>query len=144
MSISRGPYQSADLGFQICNQFWGYGYGTEAARAGVSIAFTDLALHRLEAKVPLRNSRSVRILRRLGFRKEGISKNRLWLEDAWIDVYLFALTADDVGLIGRSNLSCHLCGAGHRPQGDTVHQLRVLRLIPMVSNHTYAIRVQPS
>jgi ribosomal-protein-alanine N-acetyltransferase len=96
MSICRGPYNSADLGFQIFNQFWGHGYGKEAVQAGVNIAFKELKLHRLEAKIPLRNIRSIRIIKALGFRKEGISKRRLNLGDSWIDLYIFALTAEEL------------------------------------------------
>jgi [ribosomal protein S5]-alanine N-acetyltransferase len=96
MHVIRDPYQSAELGFHIFNRFWGQGYGSEAARAGVRTAFETLKLHRLEAKVPLRNTRSIKIIRGLGFREEGISKRRLNLNGIWIDLYVFALTSEDL------------------------------------------------
>ena len=47
----RGTHQFANFGYQIFNQYWGNGYGREAAKCGLSIGFKHLKLNRLEAAI---------------------------------------------------------------------------------------------
>jgi len=45
--ISRLCYQFANMGYEIHNQYWGNGYGTEAVRGGIELAFkkTEASSH---------------------------------------------------------------------------------------------------
>jgi RimJ/RimL family protein N-acetyltransferase len=63
-----------ELGFRLAQPFWGRGYATEAARAWVSHAFTELQLPKLVAFAHPQNVASHRVLERLGFRRGETTK----------------------------------------------------------------------
>ena len=58
-------------------------------------AFGPLALHRLEANIQPENTRSLRLVRRAGFTKEGYSPNYLRIDGAWRDHERWALVRSD-------------------------------------------------
>ena len=68
----------AEIGYALARQHWGQGYMQEALRALVAHAFTDLDLNRLEADVDPRNAPSAAALIRLGFKAEGLLRER-WI-----------------------------------------------------------------
>jgi RimJ/RimL family protein N-acetyltransferase len=68
----------AEIGYALGRPAWGQGYGQEAVRALVAHAFGALDLNRLEADVDPRNHASARLLERLGFRPEGLLRER-WI-----------------------------------------------------------------
>lgn len=65
-----------EIGFAVGKEYWSHGYGTAAVAALIHFAFSELALHRLEADVDPRNERSLRLLERLGFAREGYLRER--------------------------------------------------------------------
>lgn len=62
--------RAAELGYWIGLPYWGSGYATEAARAMLELAFTDLKLTRVQAHYLLRNPASGRVLHKIGLREE--------------------------------------------------------------------------
>jgi RimJ/RimL family protein N-acetyltransferase len=66
----------AEVGYALGRSSWGQGLATEAVRAVVDFAFGKLQLIRLEADVDPRNERSLRMLERLGFSREGHLRSR--------------------------------------------------------------------
>ena len=93
--IVRGCFESAYAGF--------YGFAPTARkglmRAGLSLAldkaFTDLALHRVEANVQPGNSASLALIQSTGFRQEGYSPSYLKIAGAWRDHERWALLAEE-------------------------------------------------
>ncbi|HEY6119055.1 MAG TPA: GNAT family N-acetyltransferase [Pyrinomonadaceae bacterium] len=66
----------AEIGYGLGSQFWGHGYMNEALRALINFAFDTLKLRRLEADVDPRNTGSIRTVERLGFKQEGLMRER--------------------------------------------------------------------
>jgi ribosomal-protein-alanine N-acetyltransferase len=62
----------ADIGYWIGKDYWRQGFGYEAVGALIKYAFTKLKLQRLEAAVYRENRASQALVRKLGFRKEGM------------------------------------------------------------------------
>ncbi len=83
--ISRGFFQSAYLGFQLGSEFEGQGYMTGGLRLLLQYAFVSLELHRLEANIQPSNARSVALVKRCGFIREGYSPKYLKINDEWQD-----------------------------------------------------------
>ncbi|WP_136604942.1 GNAT family N-acetyltransferase [Paenibacillus dokdonensis] len=93
--IARGPFQNANLGYFIAQDQQGKGYMTEAVRLCVQYAFEELDLHRVQAGVMPRNTPSLRVLEKSGFRSEGLAKRYLRINGVWEDHQLFAITRED-------------------------------------------------
>jgi [ribosomal protein S5]-alanine N-acetyltransferase len=93
-SIIRGRFQNGSLAYAAFAPAAGRGYMTEGLRLAVRYAFEGLRLHRLEANIQPGNQASVRLVQRLGFRREGYSPAMLFIDGAWRDHERWAITSD--------------------------------------------------
>ena len=99
MSVSRGYMHTAMIGYNIFNNHWGKGYGTEALGGLLEIAFKEQKLHRVVAGIEPGNRRSVKLVTKFGFRHEGIAKRALLIRGKWQDLNQYALTCEEYGVI---------------------------------------------
>lgn len=90
--IARGPFQSCVLGYAIDAMFERRGLMHEALAATIAHVFDVLRLHRIQASYIPDNVRSGRLLQRLGFRREGVAPQYLFINGAWRDHVITALT----------------------------------------------------
>jgi ribosomal-protein-alanine N-acetyltransferase len=72
-------HRRASVGYDLARSHWGQGIATEAMRAVLRFGFEELDLNRVEALTIAENARSIRLLERLGFQREGVRRD-LWLE----------------------------------------------------------------
>ncbi len=93
--IVRGPFQSAYLGYYAFSPHDRQGYMTRGLKAALREAFRTLRLHRLEANTQPGNVASRRLVRRLGFRREGYSPRYLKISGRWRDHERWALTIEN-------------------------------------------------
>jgi len=93
--IVHGKFRSAYLGYHIGSAFARQGYMREALTIAISRAFRELRLHRLEANVQPGNTPSIRLVRRLGSRREGYSPRYLKIGGRWRDHERWAILADE-------------------------------------------------
>ena len=85
----------AELGYVLGRAYWGHGFMHEALGALLGCAFGGMGLRRLEAEVDTRNSRSARVLRRLGVTKEGVLRQRWVSKGHAEDVEMYGLLRDE-------------------------------------------------
>ena len=91
--IVRGPFQSCMLGYAIDVEYQGRGLMFEALMCTLTHIFETLRLHRVQANYLPENHRSAKLLQRLGFRVEGLANEYLFINGAWRDHVLTALTS---------------------------------------------------
>jgi ribosomal-protein-alanine N-acetyltransferase len=94
-NILRGPFQACHLGYQVALAQQGKGLMQEALRAGNRFMFEERRLHRIMANHRPENDRSARLLERLGFRREGVAHDYLFIDGGWRDHVLTALVNPD-------------------------------------------------
>lgn len=95
-NIAYGALRSGDLGYAAFAPSAGRGYMSEGVGLAVRYAFGPLMLHRLEANIQPGNTASLRLVRRLGFRREGYSPDFLYVDGAWRDHERWAITTEMV------------------------------------------------
>jgi [ribosomal protein S5]-alanine N-acetyltransferase len=94
--VSRGPFCNAMLGYSLDAACEGQGLMHEALRAVIDNAFGPqfsggAPLHRIQANARTENKRSLKLLERLGFAREGLAPEYLFIDGAWRDHVLCAL-----------------------------------------------------
>lgn len=94
-NIRYGVAQTGHIGYWIGERYAGRGLMVDAVRLLVRHAFDTLRLHRIEAACIPDNTRSVRVLEKAGFRREGLLRSYLRINGEWHDHYIYALIADD-------------------------------------------------
>jgi ribosomal-protein-alanine N-acetyltransferase len=88
-------HQAGEAWYLLAPTHWGQGYATEAARALVAIGFSELGLHRIWATCVPENLASIRVLEKLGLRREGHQRRNLPIQGRWCDSYLYALLQEE-------------------------------------------------
>ncbi|HSS40026.1 MAG TPA: GNAT family protein [Polyangia bacterium] len=69
-------HRRAEVGFVLRRDRWGQGLAADALAVLFGFCFGRLGLHRLEADVDPENARSLRLLEKLGFQREGRLRER--------------------------------------------------------------------
>jgi RimJ/RimL family protein N-acetyltransferase len=90
-------HAEGELSFWIDWRASGHGYITEAARAAVKYGFDEMNLNRICAYHMVRNPASGRVLAKLGFRQEGLLRQRVRKWSIFEDVLIYALLRSDLG-----------------------------------------------
>jgi ribosomal-protein-alanine N-acetyltransferase len=99
-NIRHGVAQSGHIGYWVGERYSGRGLMTDAVKVVSHFAFDELRLHRIEAACIPDNARSIRVLEKAGFRREGLLRSYLRINGIWQDHYLYARIADDPPGIG--------------------------------------------
>lgn len=81
----------AALGYILDRAYWGQGYMREALTVVIHAAFREMGLRRLEAMVEAKNTASAGLLRRLGFTREGVLRERWISQGETMDAEVYGL-----------------------------------------------------
>jgi len=80
-----------EVGWSIHPDFQGRGLATEGAREMLRLGFDELGLHRIVAEADPRNLPSLRVIDRLGMRREAHLVEHLFVKGEWIDEVIGAM-----------------------------------------------------
>jgi len=83
--------EQAELGCTLKKSQHGKGYASEALKAVIDYLFTKLNKHRIIGSIDPRNTKSIKLLEGLGFRKEAHFKESLLINGAWHDDVVYAM-----------------------------------------------------
>jgi RimJ/RimL family protein N-acetyltransferase len=93
---SSGTPRTHEIGWAVDPGHQGRGYATEAANALLAHGFEDLGLHRIIATCQPQNAASVRVMEKLGLRREAHFRQCMLAPDGtWWDEYFYALLDDE-------------------------------------------------
>ena len=93
--LSAERFKMAEIYFKLYPKFWGQGYATELAGIIFRFGFENLGLHRIEAGVATDNTRSIRVLEKIGMTREGIRRKILPIRGEWKDNYHYAILDEE-------------------------------------------------
>ena len=94
-NVRRGVSQSASLGYWIGEKYARNGYMKEALKLLIPSLFVDLRLNRIEAATLEENIASKSLLKKIGFKKEGVLRKYLKINGTWRDHILYGLLEND-------------------------------------------------
>ena len=95
-SIILGSFRSCSAGYWVSRSVAGRGVIPTALALAGDYAFEVRGLHRLEVNIRPENTASLAVVRKLGFREEGLRKRMLHIDGDWRDHRSFALTVEDL------------------------------------------------
>lgn len=101
--ITWGSARMGSAGYWVDHDLAGRGITPTALALAVDYCFSSVGLNRVEVNIRPENHASLRVVRKLGFREEGVRERFLHIDGDWRDHLSFALTADEVpgGLMRR-------------------------------------------
>jgi ribosomal-protein-alanine N-acetyltransferase len=86
----------AEIGYALKPTVWGKGYMKEAALEVLRFGFEQLGLHSVEANVNPKNLVSAKLLKSLGFKKEGHFKENYYFDGQFFDSDIYSLLESDL------------------------------------------------
>lgn len=89
--VSGSEPREMEVGFTLAPAHRGKGYGTEALRGLLDVAFGTLGLHRVVAVTDALNSPAAALLERVGMRREAHFLENVFFKGAWGSEFLYAM-----------------------------------------------------
>lgn len=96
-NIVYGPFLSCYLGYNLDKDEVGKGYMNEALTKVIDICFKEYGLHRIEANIIPYNTKSINVVKKLGFVNEGLSLQYLKIDGEWRDHNHYVLLNSCIG-----------------------------------------------
>jgi ribosomal-protein-alanine N-acetyltransferase len=98
--IRRGAAQSCMVGYWMGERHAGHGHMLAALQVAIPYIYNGLQLHRIEAACIPENWKSVRLLEKAGFEREGLLRKYLKINGEWRDHVMFS-RLPEVGEFGK-------------------------------------------
>jgi len=94
-NIIRGALRSCSIGYWVDYRVAGRGIAPTSLALIIDHCLTEVRLHRVEVNIRPENHASLRVVEKLGLRREGYHERFLDIDGAWRDHLSFAITADE-------------------------------------------------
>ena len=88
-------HRRAEIGYTLMTEYFGRGLMSEAVAAVLQYGFEEMNLHSIEANVDPRNLKSVQLLTRNGFVKEGHFKENYFYDGLFTDTGSYGLLCSE-------------------------------------------------
>ncbi|MFX1487174.1 MAG: GNAT family N-acetyltransferase, partial [Promethearchaeota archaeon] len=87
----------AEIGYDLDPAYWGQGIMTEALMAVIEYGFQEMGLNRIQAIIDSKNKRSINLVQRLDFKKEGVLRQRSYFRERFLDDVCFSILRKEWG-----------------------------------------------
>ncbi|MCM3617676.1 GNAT family N-acetyltransferase [Sutcliffiella horikoshii] len=84
-------FNHGEIAYWIGEEYWGKGYGTEAAKAIIDFAFKEKKLHKVFARYFKSNPASGRIMQKVGMVQEGLLKDQVVKDGKYEDLIYYGI-----------------------------------------------------
>lgn len=88
-------HKSAELGYVISHKYWGMGIATEAAQKLITFGFENMELERIQARCFIENTRSERVMKKIGMTFEGIIRKGMYIKGKHWDLKLYSILKEE-------------------------------------------------
>ncbi|MFC2143136.1 GNAT family N-acetyltransferase [Candidatus Aenigmatarchaeota archaeon] len=88
-------HMRAELGFWLGKEYWKHGFVSESLLLILDHGFNNLKLHRIYAKVFKPNKASSKLLKRAGFKKEGLMRKNFSKDGKYLDTVLYSMLKNE-------------------------------------------------
>ena len=80
-----------ELAYAISEDYWGQGLVAEAASAVLDYVFSELPVNRIQCRCKIENAPSLKVIKKLGFKEEGILRAEIKHRDRFWDMVYTSL-----------------------------------------------------
>jgi len=87
--------KQVEIGCTLCKFHQKKGLATEALRRIITYLFEDLNKQKVIASIDPRNSASIELVTRLGFKKEAHFRENLFINNEWVDDAVYAILNEE-------------------------------------------------
>lgn len=92
----------AEISYDLSRDYWRKGVMTKALNNVLMFAFHHMNLHRIEARTLIENESSKGLLKKVGFKHEGISRGYRIIKEEPVDTHLYAILKTDLLLLNNN------------------------------------------
>jgi RimJ/RimL family protein N-acetyltransferase len=96
--------KQTEIGCTLNKDFQNKGFATESVKKVIDYLFNELNKHRIITSIDPDNKNSIRLVERIGFRKEAHFVESLLINEKWVDDLIYALIEKDWDKIRRNDL----------------------------------------
>ena len=89
-------WRQGEFGFVFHPDHGGHGFATEAAEVVLRLGFVNLGLHRIIGRCDVRNTGSIKLMERLGMRKEAHFRHNDVFKGEWGEELVYAMLEDEL------------------------------------------------
>jgi RimJ/RimL family protein N-acetyltransferase len=91
LRLTNAESRQGEIGWSLHPDAHGRGLATEGAREMLRLGFDELGLHRITAGSDPRNAASIRVMTRLGMRREAAFVDSWFLKGEWVGEVIHAM-----------------------------------------------------
>ncbi len=91
----HSAFKRAEIGYWLGEPFWGNGYTTEAAKAVINYAFTQLGLNKITSSHYAKNPNSGRVMVNCGMNKEGVLIEHVLKQNEFQTLEVYGITKSE-------------------------------------------------
>ncbi len=95
LTLAATRFKMGEIHYSLHPNYWNQGYAIEAVKSVINYCFEELKLHRIEAGVATENSKSIKLLEKVGMLREGLKRKILPIKGKWTDNYHYAILEND-------------------------------------------------
>lgn len=94
-NIVRPIYESCTIGYKMDRDHMNMGYCSEAIEATIPLISSELGIHRFEALILPDNDPSIHMVEKLGFKYEGILRDKIIINGERLDHCMYSFLANN-------------------------------------------------